>query len=100
MNEATPRAYLLPKRLVARAFALAIDPDCGSEVAASELIRLARGHSAALEAAALSICRDHIERPSRLAADAARLLRTAYSRLVSAEPETHKVRRLQTVDGS
>jgi len=88
MNAPTPRAHPLPKRLAARAFALAIDPDRSPEVAANELIRLARGHSAALDAAARHVCWDHIERPSKLAGDAARLLRTARKRLTSAEGHT------------
>ena len=95
MNAPTPRAHPLPKRLAARAFALAIDPDRSPEVAASGLIRLARGRSAALDAAARHICRDHLERPSKLAGDAARLLRTARRR-----HEPHDGRRLQMVGGS
>ncbi|MDA8282735.1 MAG: hypothetical protein M0Z42_05415, partial [Actinomycetota bacterium] len=84
MHAPTPRAHPLPKRLATRAFALATDPDHSPEVAAGRLIRLARVHSAALDAAARHICRDHIERPSKLAGDTARLLRTARRRLTSA----------------
>ncbi len=87
MTGAVPSAHSPAARLVARAFALALDPELSAEAAVTRLLDVARGSAPALEAALRRSRWRQLERPSITADAAAYLLQSALGRLGAGEDE-------------
>ena len=72
-----PRRTPLPDRLAAKAFALAVDPALSPEAAGAVLGAMASGRPEALRQARDRVESRLVDRPTRLAEDAALALRAA-----------------------